>query len=455
MTTRGPQPHILILVYYFPPFESAGYSIRTVKWIKYLARQGWNFSIITSDPNKPLVPQSTDSSRYLLDDLPENIDLIRIPAPLTFPKEKQLSDRPSPDQENPGSVCRKKILSVLRPLVKGFRLEDVLVPDLHLLWCLQARSKAVEVGQKKSVDLVFATCPPFSISWLGRQVAQKLCRPLVLDFRDDWVDTPFFFRRPTWLHAFHRRAERKAISFAKRVISVTESSHQRYLKRYPDFESKFHFIPNGYDSEDFGLRHHVREPNQKFTIVGVGGFARNKRSPETFYQAIGQLAQRREDVARLLQVRFYGHTHRRDFTREELTRWGVTNLIEERDPLTKIEFLSTLRQADLLLAILLDLWTETVPGKLYEYWAAGWAPILLLGQHSPAHTLINRYQLGMAIHREDIRGIEHYIEHAFDAWKREEPLRVSTQHIQQFDRRSIANRIGEVLVTAIKGSEIK
>jgi len=274
----------------------------------------------------------------------------------------------------------------------------------------------------------------------------------VLDFRDDWVDTPFFFGIPSWLQPLHRRAEGKAIASANRIISVTEASHQRYLTRYPEFESKFHYIPNGYDSEDFDLLPEGRRPNEKFTIVGVGGFARNKRSPETFYQAIGRLVQRRPEIASLLQVQLIGHTHRRDFTLDELEAWGVATLIEEHDPVPEREYFLTLRQADLLLSILFDLWTESVPGKFYEYWAAGWAPILLLGKRSPAHALIQKYQLGSALDCENVGGIEKYIEFVFNAWHRGEPVHISSQEIQQFDRRHIAEQIGKVIHLAGEGS---
>src|SRR2546429_361750 len=86
-------PHVLVLLYYFPPMGAGGASIRTVKFLKYLSREGWKFTVITADPARAITPTSDSSSRFLLDDIPHDTRLIRVPAPFQIPSFEGLLGR--------------------------------------------------------------------------------------------------------------------------------------------------------------------------------------------------------------------------------------------------------------------------------------------------------------------------------------------------------------------------
>ncbi len=77
-------------------------------------------------------------------------------------------------------------------------------------------------------------------------------KPLVLDYRDDWIDTPWFMAKPAISRKIEKILENRVVSLADKVILVTEWSMKAFQKRYPKQpKEKFNLIPNGCDLADF------------------------------------------------------------------------------------------------------------------------------------------------------------------------------------------------------------
>ena len=74
-------------------------------------------------------------------------------------------------------------------------------------------------------------------------------KPLILDYRDDWIDTPDYRSTPIVKRLIRRWLERWAVHAANKVVLVTEWSIQAFLGRYPkEPKDKFVLIPNGCES---------------------------------------------------------------------------------------------------------------------------------------------------------------------------------------------------------------
>ena len=317
-------PRVLVLVCHFPPLDSAGFSIRTVKWLKYLAQDGWRPTVVTVDPGRPAVAAEARTSRFLLDELPSNIDIVRVPALVTMPSAGTLA---AAADEGGGASERPSFMPGMIGLTGALGrmgVKNLMLPDLYATWALPAARRAVAVGREMSADLVFATCPPYSNAPLGRFVARSLKRPLVLEFRDDWLGAPRIASLPAWLRHAHRRLERRAIRSASRVIAVTPESMASLTARYPADPSRFCLIPNGADLGEFAGLRADRQPNPQFTIAGE--FRWKERSPETLYGAVGQLLRRRPELRGLIRIRAHGPQPHAAAT--DLERWGVTDIVE-------------------------------------------------------------------------------------------------------------------------------
>lgn len=410
------KPHVLFLAYYFPPLESAGYSIRAVKFLKYLARRDWSFTVVAGDSVHPINPPVSDSARFLLDEVPPSVDVARVAAPLRV-----------------GSGGARPPSGPIAALADR-------------LWIERAYRVARQIARRRSVDAILATAPPFMIPVLATRLRRGLGSPLVVDFRDDWVDTPIFDAKPAWQRFVHRRLEGATVRAADRVLTASQASLRHFQDRYPECAAKLRHLPNGWDPDDMPPPLPRDARSLHFVIATAGGYQRADRSPEPLFRAVGQLIDRRPDVRAHLRLRFVGTWLHRDFSVSELARWGVTELVEEIPPLPKDGLMRSLQDAELLLVIPTAYWTRSIPGKLYEYGALARAPVLLLDHPDSAPAqLVRAHDLGCAVERDDVTAIAAAVERYFDLWAAGAPARVAPGALDEYGRQVLADRLETVL----------
>ncbi len=104
-----------------------------------------------------------------------------------------------------------------------------------------------------------------------------------------------------------------------------------------------------------------------------------------------------------------------------------------------------MRSAALLLAINYEGFSTLIPGKLYEYWATGGPPILLLSCPGAAQELVEREGLGIVAPHDDATAIERAVREVYRRSAAGAPLRISTAGIEKYDRRVLARHLAEVL----------
>jgi glycosyltransferase involved in cell wall biosynthesis len=303
--------------------------------------------------------------------------------------------------------------------------------------------------RSEGIDVIFATCPPHSANLIGAVLKLLTGKPLILDFRDDWIDTPWYHSKPAMIRMIERWLESWAVRTADKVILVTEWSKKAFLDRYPTERSeKFVFISNGCDLGDFPILNSMSSTrrNSKFTIVHAGSMNVSKfwgRSPETLFQVIHQMLLQEPDLAEKVTLVFAGEIpeeHRR--LAEEM---GVSGVFKGLGHLPHGEVLRLIKSADLLLAMNYEGWSTLIPGKIYEYWAIGGPPILLLSCRGAASELIEKYGIGMCVDTDDVKGIAGAIYNSLRKYESGESSRISCAGIESFDRKTLTTQLDTVL----------
>jgi glycosyltransferase involved in cell wall biosynthesis len=437
---------VLMIVRAFPPFLPVGHSIRAIKFIKYLPSLGWQPVVLTVSDQMEYETMSKVGSETLLSEIPPGVNIYRTtagePSLRFLEREREFSQR------NWLTAVFTKVFGGMRRWV--FR--NLLLPDRVIAWLPFAVLRGRQIVKSEGIDVIFATCPPYSASLVGSCLKRITGRPLVLDFRDDWIDTPWYYSKPAIVRMIERKLEGWAVKTADKVILVTELSKDAFLGRYPSAPSdKFVYISNGCDLEEFALLNSITTAsrNTKFTIMHAGSLNDSKnfsRKPISLFQAIHDILQNQPDLKEKLTLAFTGFLPEK--LRELVIELDLSDVVKELGFLPRDEWVRCMKESDLLLVINYEGFSTLIPGKIYEYWAIGGPPILLLSCTGAAASLVERYHLGFAVDPSDLTKIQQIILSVYRQSETAAPLRVSTEGIHAYDRRVLTNKLAKILSMA-------
>ena len=436
-------PKVLMIARAFPPFLPVGHSIRVIKFMKYLPQLGYEPVVLTVHDAQEYETLPKVGSEVLLSEISRDIRIHRTKT--GEPSADYLRKETAFSQKN-------RLTWLLAKLFGGSRrwiFRNLFLPDRTLVWLPFAVSRGRQVVKEEDIDILFATCPPHTSTLIGALLKTLTHKPLILDYRDDWIDTPWHLSKPGIARRIDRMLEKWAVHTADKVILVTEWSRRAFRERYPNQpRDKFELITNGCDLEQIRKISSGSTPsrNSKFTILHAGSLNVSTvwgRSPMGLFKAIQNLLQTQPEAAGNLEFIFAGDLP--DEFKRLADEMRISEVIRSVGHIPHDEVLRLTKSADLLLAINYDGWETLIPGKIYEYWAVGGSPILLLSCPGAATDFIHQHKLGFAIEPYDADGISRVIVDVYQQWKKGTPLKIDPNGIEAFDRKSLAGQLAKVL----------
>jgi len=381
----------------------------------------------------------------LLSEIPPEVSIYRTVA--GEPSRKYLEQERAFGQRNWLTKVFVKVLGGAR----RWAYRNLLPPDRLLVWLPFALRRGRQIVRHEGIDVIFATCPPHSATLIGAFLKLLTGKPLVLDFRDDWIDTPTYHAKPAITRAIERRMESWAVKTADKVVLVTEWSKKAFLTRYPNQPNeKFVLVSNGCDLTEFATLNTMDAAphNSGFTILHAGSLNDAKtrhwaRTPRTLFQAVQHILDKHPDLADRLRLVFTG------FLPEDLRRlaaeMGLGGVVKELGFLPRGDLVRFMHASDMLVAINYEGYATLIPGKIYEYWAVGGPPILLLSCPGAAASFVEQHGLGLTVDPCDVAGIEDAIVTAYLRSKSATPMRVSTAGVEAFDRQALTRQLAQCL----------
>jgi glycosyltransferase involved in cell wall biosynthesis len=366
---------VLVVAYYFPPLGGVGVQ-RTLKYITYLPRWGWQPTVVT-----PRNPAYTVRDPSLLGVLPAGLEVHRTaslePGRLPNAVARLLSRSPTDSSGAAADLGRRPARGglagslVWKSMILWNRIWNVLLfPDTEIGWVPFGARAGRKAYRQREFDVVYSTAAPISAHLIAGLVKRSTGRPWVADFRDPWLGNPFV--APMWGPKgwLQRRTERWIVSRADRVVVVVDGMRDMFVERYPDLADKFVCIPNGYDRADLAGLTPIRGEPGRFTVLFAGSLYRPGEL-DAFLGGVEKLVARRPDLRARLRVQFVGRVSSRNRHLADLytapDRLGDVVSFEGFVP--RREALARMAGADALLQLMTD---EPgtglfVGGKLYEY----------------------------------------------------------------------------------------
>jgi glycosyltransferase involved in cell wall biosynthesis len=369
------RPTLLIVSYHFAPSPLVG-----AKRFSFLAREfarlGYDVHIVTNGIGES--PHGREDRS-----LPVCGTVHRVSAPFELPLKG-------------GGWLRRFANSLLR---------RILAPvGLDYFWAHAATRKALAVAGKLPRGIVIATSPPHAALIAGARVARRLKWPLILDYRDPWsaYDWPEWHRG--WISQwFARRIEDSLVRESAARVLNTPSMRDWFEETFPQAPVAKNFvIPNGFDATPAT---HAPSPAGPIEIVHAGEIY-GSRSLVPLLRSIARLGQRHPE--RSIHVTTYGALPAAEWQR--IREAGLEKFIEERPRIPFSALFAELQGAHVLLAVVSDHMTYSVPYKIYDYMAAG-RPILALAPRDAAlYELLADSDAGHCVEPSDIDGIGQALE---------------------------------------------
>jgi glycosyltransferase involved in cell wall biosynthesis len=369
------RPTLLIVSYYFAPSPLVG-----AKRFSFLAREfarlGYNVHIVTNGIGDS--PHGREDGS-----LPVCGTVHRVDAPFEVPLKGN-------------GLLRRFASAVLRRLLTPVGLE--------YFWARAATRRALEVAAKLPRGVVIATSPPHAALIAGARVARRLKWPLILDYRDPWsaYDWPAWHRG--WISQwFARRIEGTLVHRSAARVLNTPSMRDWFEESFPRTNVERNFVvPNGFDAVPSDQSPSTSGPIE---IVHAGEIY-GSRSLVPMLRAVEQLSQRH--IERPIKVATYGALPAPEWQR--IRDAGLDRFIEERPRIPFTALFGQLQRAHVLLAVVSDHMTYSVPYKIYDYMAAG-RPILALAPlDAGLHELLSDSDAGLCVDPTDIDGIVQALE---------------------------------------------
>ena len=416
--------HVLVIAYYFPPLGLSGVQ-RVAKLVKYLPENGWRVTVLT-----PETASYFAFDNGLLRDLETNPD-IRIVRTASLDPTRLGNTRGKQTITFPEERSRQ-FLSTLS--------QWMLLPDNKIGWKPFAVKKAREIMDSDPFDLVFATAPPYTCLLIGKAIATKEKLPLVVDYRDDWVDNP----RHTYPTAWHRKKsakmENKVLQGCQHVFSINESISSAIKSRNAGSKATYSVVPHGYDPEDFVRSKHVSsdKPDTSPMIFLYSGMFYDAQQPDSMLAACSSLLQRRKDLNGRIKFRFVGL-----FPESKLSlikELGLENEVECVGYLDHENATGQLLRCDVAWMIVGHQKGQEMisTGKLFEYMGS-LKPILALLPDGAAKQALEGYNAATIVLPDDIAAISSAIEKLYEEWISHSLPVGSKSHVEQFDRKRQAS----------------
>ena len=398
---------LLVISYYWPPLGGPG-SLRPVKFTRYLPEFGYEPIVLTrkSIPYHSMDQELGAQVKHIKTLRTESLDPARLLHILGM-----RDYRPKP-----WHLPAKQAMNF---------------PDHKIFWL----PFAYNTGRRLDFDHIFVTAPPFSAFLSGYYLARATAKPLILDFRDAWLEFPFLPYKTKMKKAYVSHWEEKLVNAASLIIVVDDNIREKLVDRYPAILKKIFVIPNGYDPDDFV----IQEKPAIFTVSYLGTI-REERDPKIILRAFDELVQENKINSADIKLKFIGHIENRYLHKINIYRF--TEVYGHLPYTIAIREFSSAH-----LSIMITTGSKYFfPSRQNEYLAAG-LPIIVCGKSQGIHLLekaFNKGYPGWIFEYNNIEGIKKQIIKIYNKYKKGQAIKGKTPYTQ-YTRRNLTKKLTDLI----------
>ena len=403
--------NLLILSYYSPPYRSLFGTQRLANFIKYLHRENWDITLITTEPASE-AECDRDS-----DALPEGITVIRLKP------------------------------AKLKSFIENRRLA---VPDDFIYWILPAVKAVKKRIKDKSPSVLFCTAPPYSNLLAGTICSGLFDIPLVSDFRDPWSQIDFAWKLSDPILGYLSAGlEVQVLRRSAKIIIADDIryTHDYFSKPGPPSMDKVISIRNGFDDEDFeGQKKDGSK--EKFRVVYAGTLY-NKTNFQNIIKPFEIWKKKHPGDFKDVLFEYAGHNPGYFNEQKNLPfEWINHGYVSHREAIA-LRFKASLQ----LFALDRSFKPHMLSGKIYEIIRTGIPVLALVDPGGAVADLIRETGAGIVADSEDWEGSAALLKDFYEKWHTGNlSVKMDPEAIYKFSRAYQARQLSEVLDGVINGA---
>ncbi|WP_421774345.1 glycosyltransferase [Gracilimonas sp.] len=414
--------NVLFIVYYFPPMGGSGVQ-RPLKFAKYLRDFGWNPIVLCPEPGAyHTFDESLEREVEAL-----NLEVHRVEANTPFHRTGQ-----SPREVKvPGTIAK-----ILRWFSTFF-----FIPDNKKSWIEPGLEKALKLVKEKNIVAVFASGPPHSNLMLAQKLKEETGIPVVMDLRDDWVES-HLIKYPTALHKKKmEQLEIDTLTKADALLTINEeiakSIRSRVLK-------SVEVIGHGYDPEDFESAGEAASGSPRKLKFLYSGTFYPESTPDSFLKAVYRLLERNPELKEKIELQFQGGLNPKHW--KVVHELDLTSIVLDFGYVDHDLAVKNLMNADVLW---LNIGQKKNPeiislGKTSEYFATK-KPILGLVPEGSAKTMLEKYGKAFIADPYDIAEITEQLSSIVDCYQKATWPEHSEEIVDSYNRKKMTGKLAEIL----------
>jgi glycosyltransferase involved in cell wall biosynthesis len=393
---------------------------RTAKFAKYLRHFGWQPHVLTVTPKIYLAMDNC-----LLHEM-ENAE---VKIYRTGTGETNGNGHKVVKFKND---TNRKILSNLS--------QTFLIPDSKVLWKSKALELADKIISENKIDLIYATAPPYTDFLIAARLKDKYGIPVVLDYRDSWIDCPNNFYATPLHKSIHKKMETKALEDADKIVTINQRIKELIMMRYPFMKDEdITVIPQGFDPEDF--EKHIPQKNDKFRITYSGSFL-NYYTPKYFLDGLKSAIDKNPELKQNTEACFIG-TFPNEYE-SYINEIGLKDNVNIAGYIEHSSCIKYLMESDVLWMMInkserSDLHST---GKLYEYFGAG-KPILACIPEGVARKSLENHNAVIITEPDDVNAISDAILKYYQMYKAGKLPLPNEQVINTYNRKKLTGSLAE------------
>lgn len=423
----------LIVTYYWPPAGGPGVQ-RWLKFVKYFRDFGIEPIVyIPENPSYPLVDVNFGT------EIPSGIEILKHPIKEPYRFASVFSKKKT-KQMSSGIIPKKKS-STMEKLMLYIR-GNFFIPDARVGWVKPSVKFLSDYISKNPVDVVITTGPPHSLHLIGMQLKKELGVKWIADFRDPW--TTIHYHKSLRLNKAsekkHKELEAGVLNTADTIVVTSPTTK----KEFEAITNKpIAVITNGFDtSEEISVT-----VDEHFSISHIGSLL-SERNPEALWKTLRKISEENPSFKEDLRLKFAGAVS--EEVKKSLQRNELLENSNFAGYVSHSEALQLQKRSQLLLLVEIDS-GETkaiIPGKLFEYLAAG-RPIIALGpEGSDIKGIIQETQAGRFFSYSERKALESEILRCYEEFKKGN-LNVSSVAIEKYSRRELTKHMASLIVESI------